>query len=335
MEKVLVTGATGYIGLHCVDQLLKQGYAVNGSVRSPERKDEIFEALKKNHTPTDNLNIFTFNLTEDAGWDEGMMGCDYVLHVASPISLDAQDEEYFVGPAVAGVERALKFAKKHQVKKVVLTSSVAAIFETTVLKQYYDESDWSDPNKPEINHYAKSKTLAEMAAWDFIKNEGNPFEFAVINPALVIGPSLSSDLGESNKAISLLVTGKMPITVPLQFGYVDVRDVASAHILAMQNPESNGERFALSEKDLWYKDVAKLLRTNGFNKAPKINLPKWAAKFLALFSNEIKFALPTIGRVRSVKNTSKAKDILGWDPRPAEDSILEVAEQIKTLDFIK
>ncbi len=118
MEKVLVTGATGYIGLHCVDQLLKQGYAVNGSVRSPERKDEIFEALKKNHTPTDNLNIFTFNLTEDAGWDEGIMGCDYVLHVASPISLDAQDEEYFVGPAVAGVERALKFAKKHQVKKV-------------------------------------------------------------------------------------------------------------------------------------------------------------------------------------------------------------------------
>ena len=335
MEKVLVTGATGYIGLHCIDQLLKQGYAVNGSVRSPDRKDEIYDSLNKNNTPTDNLSIYTFNLTDDEGWDEGMSGCDYLLHVASPISLDAQEEEYFVGPAVAGVERALKFAKKHQVKKVVLTSSVAAIFETTVLKQYYDESDWSDPNKPEINHYAKSKTLAEMAAWDFIKNEGNPFEFAVINPALVIGPSLSSDLGESNKAISLLVTGKMPITVPLQFGYVDVRDVASAHILAMQNPASNGERFALSEKDLWYEDVAKLLRTNGFNKAPKINLPKWAAKFLALFSNEIKFALPTIGRVRSVKNTSKAKDILGWDPRPAEDSILEVAEQIKALDFIK
>ena len=262
MEKVLVTGATGYIGLHCVDQLLKQGYAVNGSVRSPERKDEIFEALKKNNTPTDNLNIFTFILTEDAGWDEGMMGCDYVLHVASPISLDAQDEEYFVGPAVAGVERALKFAKKHQVKKVVLTSSVAAIFETTVLKQYYDESDWSDPNKSEIGHYAKSKTLAEMAAWDFVKNEGNPFEFAVINPALVIGPSLSGDLGESNKAISLLVGGKMPVTVPLQFGYVDVRDVAAAHILAMQNPASNGKRFALAEKDMWYEDVAKVLRDN-------------------------------------------------------------------------
>ena len=335
MERVLVTGATGYIGLHCVDQLLKQGYAVNGSVRSPERKDEIFEALKKNHTPTDNLNIFTFNLTEDAGWDEGMMGCDYVLHVASPISLDAQDEEYFVGPAVAGVERALKFAKKHQVKKVVLTSSVAAIFETTVLKQYYDESDWSDPNKPEINHYAKSKTLAEMAAWDFVKNEGNPFELAVINPALVIGPSLSGDLGESNKAVIMVATGKMPVSVPLQFGYVDVRDVAAAHILAMQNPSSNGERFALSEKDLWYKDVAKLLRDNGFDKAPRMNVPVWAAKILAKFNNELKSALPYIGRVRSIKNTSKAKDILGWSPRPAEESILEIANQVKDMGLIK
>ena len=127
----------------------------------------------------------------------------------------------------------------------------------------------------------------------------------------------------------------MPVTVPLQFGYVDVRDVAAAHILAMQNPSSNGERFALSEKDLWYKDVAKLLRKNGFDKAPKINLPKWTAKFLANFSNEIKFALPNIGRVRSVKNTSKAKDVLGWNPRPAEESILEIANQIKDMGLIK
>ena len=335
MEKVLVTGATGYIGLHCIQQLLDQGYAVNGSLRSLERKDEIFESLESNNTSTEHLKLFSFNLNEDDGWDEGMEGCDYLIHVASPIALERKSEDFFVKPAVAGVKRALKFAKKHKIKKVILTSSVAAIFHGIELKEYYDESDWSDPSKPEINHYAKSKTLAEMAAWDFVKNEGNPFELAVINPALVIGPTLSDDLGESNKAISLLVTGKMPITVPLQFGYVDVRDVASAHILAMQNPASNGERFALSEKDLWYEDVAKLLRANGFNKAPKINLPKWAAKFLAPFSSEIKFALPTIGRVRSVKNTTKAKDILGWEPRSAEESILEIAEQIKAMDLIK
>ena len=233
MEKVLVTGATGYIGLHCIDQLLKQGYAVNGSIRSPERKEEVFQALQKNNTSTEHLNLFTFNLTDDEGWDEGMAGCDYLLHVASPISISTKDEEFFVGPAVAGVNRAMKFAKKHNLKKVVLTSSVAAIFETTVLKQYYDESDWSDPNKKTINYYAKSKTLAEMAAWEYIKKEDNPFELAVINPALVIGPSLSGDLGESNKAIEMVVTGRMPVSVPLQFGYVDVRDVAAAHILAM------------------------------------------------------------------------------------------------------
>ena len=335
MEKVLVTGATGYIGLHCVQQLLNQGYAVNGSVRSPERKEEVFEALQKHNTPTENLNLYTFNLTEDDGWDEGMEGCDYLLHVASPIALENHNEDFFVKPAVAGVKRAFKYAKKHNVKKVVLTSSVAAIFDTLEEKTDYDETDWSDPENPSISHYAKSKTLAEKAAWDFVDNEDNPFELAVINPALVIGPSLSGDLGESNKAIAMVTTGKMPVAVPLQFGYVDVRDVAAAHVLAMQNSDSNGERFALAEKDLWYKDVAKVLRDNGFDKAPTFNVPVWLAKILANFSKELKVTLPYLGRVRSVKNTSKAKDILGWNPRPAEESIIDIAEQIKEMGLIK
>ena len=335
MEKVLVTGATGYIGLHCIHQLLNQGYAVNGSVRSPERKDEIFEALKNHNTSTENLNIFTFDLNDDQGWDQGMEGCDYLLHVASPIALENHDEDFFVKPAVAGVKRAMKFAKKHNVKKVVLTSSVAAIFETMETKSFYDETDWSDPENPAISHYSKSKTLAEKAAWEFVETENYPFELAVINPALVIGPSLSGDLGESNKAIVMVATGKMPVAVPLQFGYVDVRDVAAAHILAMQNPASNGERFALAAKDLWYKDVAKVLKSNGFDKAPTFAVPVWLAKILANFSKELKLTLPYLGRVRSVKNTSKAKDILGWKPRPAEESIIEIAQQIKDMGLIK
>lgn len=335
MEKVLVTGATGYIGLHCIQQLLDQGYAVNGSVRSPERKDEIYDALKKHNTSTENLSLFTFNLNEDDGWDEGMQGCDYLLHVASPIALQRHSEEFFVKPAVAGVKRALKFAKKHNIKKVVLTSSVAAIYHGMNLKEYYDESDWSDPENPNIDHYSKSKTLAERAAWNFVESEGNPFEFSVINPALVIGPSLSGDLGESNKAIEMVATGKMPVAVPLQFGYVDVRDVATAHISAMQNPASNGKRFALAEKDMWYEDVAKVLRDNGFDKAPRLSVPIWAAKIIAIFSAELKMALPYIGRVRSVRDATNAKEILGWKPRPAEESILATANQIKEMGLIK
>lgn len=335
MKKVLVTGATGFIGLHCIHQLLNQGYAVNGSLRSPKRKDEIIEALKNKNTPIENLNLFVFNLTEDNGWDEGMQGCDYLLHIASPLSVKAYDDDFFVKPAVAGVKRAFKFAKKHNIKKVVLTSSVAAIIETDEEKEYFDENDWSDINCREISSYAKSKTMAERAAWDFIKEHQNPFELAVINPALVTGPSLTGDLGESNKAIEMVVTGKMPVAIPMNFGFVDVRDVATAHILAMQNESSNGERFALSEKDLSYKEIAKILRDNGFKKAPRISVPIWIAKFLANFNKELKIAVPFMGKTRSLSKTSKAKDVLGWEPRPAEESIIDVANQIKEMGLIK
>jgi len=334
MSKVLVTGATGFIGLHCIQQLLSKGYEVNGTVRSLDREGEIRDGLLASGTSHSGLELFSVDLNSDEGWDEAMNGCEYVLHVASPISLEDQDEDYFVKPAVAGVKRALSFAKKHSVKKVVLTSSVAAIFDTMEKKSYYDENDWSDPENPAISHYSKSKTLAEKAAWEYVENEDNPFELAVINPALVTGPTLTGDLGESNKAVQMVAAGKMPVAVPLMFGYVDVRDVAAAHILAMENSASNGERFALAEKDLWYKDVAKLLRDNGFDKAPTIAIPVWLAKILANFSKELKLTLPYLGRLRSVKNTSKAKDILGWNPRPAEESILEVAKQMQEMGQI-
>ena len=334
MEKVLVTGATGYIGLHCIHQLLNQGYAVNGSVRSPERKNEVVDALHGHNASTEHLNLYTLNLTEDSGWDEAMEGCDFLLHVASPISLERTDEDYFIQPAIDGVKRALSFAKKYNIKKVVLTSSVAAIFDSLEKKDVYDESDWSDPNNPHISAYSKSKTLAEKAAWEFWKTEAHPFDLAVINPALVVGASISGDIGESNKAVEMVASGRMPVAVPLMFGYVDVRDVAAAHILAMQNPASNGERFALVEKDLWYTDVAKILRENGFDKAPTIGIPVWLAKILANFNKELKLTLPYLGRKRSIKNT-KAREKLGWNPRPAEESILDIANQMKELGMLK
>ena len=335
MEKVLVTGATGYIGLHCVHQLLNQGYAVNGTLRSPSRKQEIIDALQNANTSTENLNLFVLDLTSDEGWDESMKGCDYVLHVASPLSIDKTDEDFFIKPAVGGVNRAMHYAKKHQVKKVVLTSSVAAVFDSLDEKKYYDENDWSDPDNPDITPYNKSKTLAEKAAWEFVKKNNNPFALTVINPFLVIGPSLTDDLGESNIAIKLLVTGKVPFIIPLQFGFVDVRDVASAHLLALKNPNSDGERFILSESDLWYRDVAKILRSGNYKKIPKIELPVFFVKLLAPFNKMLGRIVKAIGRVRSVDKTTKAIDILQWKPRPIKESILETAKQIKDLGLIK
>ena len=176
--------------------------------------------------------------------------------------------------------------------------------------------------------------MAEKAAWEFVEREGRPFELAVINPALVVGASLSGDIGESNKAVEMVASGRMPVAVPLMFGYVDVRDVAAAHILAMQTPASNGERFALVEKDLWYKDVAKILRENGFERLQLLVFLFGLTKILANFNKELKLTLPYLGRKRSIKST-KAKEILGWNPRPAEESILNIANQMKDLGMLK
>ena len=230
-----------------------------------------------------------------AGNDEEIMPLIDVANVAC--GFHASDPNH--------MRKTVELAKKHNVKKVVLTSSVAAIFDTTEKKTDFDESDWSDPDNPAISAYSKSKTLAEMAAWEFVKNEDHPFELAVINPALVVGASISGDIGESNKAVEMVASGRMPVAVPLMFGYVDVRDVAAAHILAMQTPASNGERFALVEKDLWYTDVAKLLRENGYDKAPKIGIPVWLAKILANFNKDLKLTLPYLGRKRSIKRNHK------------------------------
>ena len=328
---VCVTGGSGFLGSWCVAKLLEKGYFVHTTVRSLEKANH----LMKLANAESNLKVFVADLLSPGSFDSAFSGCKAVLHVASPLALENHTEDYFVKPAVAGAKRALKFAKKHGVKKVVLTSSVAAIFETGEEKVFYDESDWSDPDNPNISNYAKSKTLAEKAAWEFLKEEGDPFDFAVINPALVIGPSLSGDLGVSNSAIEMVVTGKMPLAIPIQFGFVDVRDVATAHILAMQTDASNGERFALAERDLWYKDIAKILKDNGFDKAPKIAVPVWVAKILGNFNKQLKVASPFLGRVRSVVKATKAKDILGWKPRSSEESIIEIANQIKEMGLIK
>ena len=332
MEKVLVTGATGFIGLHCVQQLLDQGYQVNGTLRSIDRKDEVLESLKNHNTSVERLSLFEVDLLSDDGWDAAIEGCDYLLHIASPFVLTNESLEFFVKPAVEGATRALKFAQKHNVKKVVLTSSFAAIGDTFDGTQSFDESHWSDTTNDRMTFYAISKTLAEQAAWDYVKENNVDFKLSVINPTAVTGPSLSQDVGISNALILRMLNGSMPALAKIHFGYVDVRDVAKAHILAMTNSASDGGRFILSEKEMWMHETAKVLTDNGY-KAPSKILPNWSVKFIAIFNGDMVAVSKMAGKNRDCHST-KAKDILGWDPMPAEESILATAKQLKEFNLV-
>lgn len=332
MEKVLVTGATGFIGLHCIQQLLEQGYAVNGTLRSMQRESEVRESLEKHNTSTENLSLFPVDLMSDEGWDQAMESCDYLLHVASPFVLSNETEEFFVKPAVEGALRALKFADKHNIKKVVLTSSFAAVGDTFDGTTSFNETHWSDTSNDKMTFYSKSKTLAEKAAWDYVQENNVSFPLTVINPVGVLGPSLSDDVGISNSMILRMLNGSMPALAKIHIGIVDVRDVANAHILAMKNDQSNGERFIVSEKEMWMSDIANVLNANGY-KAPEKNMPNFLLKAMAMFKSDLKTISKMAGKQRDC-NTTKAIDVLGWKPISAEESILAAAKQITDYDLI-
>tara|TARA_B100000809_G_C15132652_1_gene529196 strand:- start:1420 stop:2421 length:1002 start_codon:yes stop_codon:yes gene_type:complete len=328
MKKVLVTGTTGFIGLHCVQQLLEKGFAVNGTLRSFDRKDEVINALSSHNTSTEHLSLFETDLLEDKGWDEAIEGCEYVLHVASPFVLTPESEDFFVKPAVEGSLRVLKLANKHKVKKLVLTSSFAAMVDTLEKKDSFDESDWSDPNKKGIRAYGKSKTLAEKAAWDYMASNTPSFSLTVINPVAVTGPSLSKDIGTSNSIVGQMINGNVPGTAKVHIGYVDVRDVAAAHITAMLNNQTDGERIIVFEKTLWMDEVATILRDAGFDKAPSKVMPKWAMQIMSIFKKDLKFIVPLINKKRHIHST-KATDLLHWEPISAEESIVATAKQLQ------
>ena len=332
MEKVLVTGATGFIGLHCIQQLLDQGYAVNGTLRSMQRESEVRQSLEKHNTSCENLTLYPVDLMSDEGWDEAMSGCDYLLHVASPFVLSNETEEFFVKPAVEGALRSLKFADKHDIKKVVLTSSFAAVGDTFDGTTSFNETHLSDTSNNKMTFYSKSKTLAERAAWDYVKDNDVSYQLTVINPVGVLGPSLSDDVGISNSMVLRMLNGSMPALAKIHIVIVDVRDVAKAHILAMKNTDSDGERFIVSEKEMWMSDIANVLNANGY-KAPEKNMPNLLLKVMALFKSDLKTISKMAGKQRDC-NTTKAKDVLGWNPITAEESILAAAKQIADYDLI-
>lgn len=308
-KTVLVTGGTGFVGVHIILQLLQKGYDVNTTLRSLNRKTEILNALRDGGiTDFKNLSFYEADLTNDAGWQEAVNGCAYVLHVASPFPLiQPEDENELIIPARDGALRVLKAARNAGVKRIVFTSSFAAVGYSNKTKDYvFSESDWTDENAP-LQPYIKSKTIAEKAAWNFIKNEGNGLELTVINPVGIFGQILGDIYPASyNGVIEALTKGDVKDTPAFTFGVVDVRDVADLHIKAMLQPKAKGQRFlATSDGVVSFYDIAQLIKKERPEKAADIApLQPISNDYYIKISNE------------------KARKILDWEPRSKEDAIL-------------
>ena len=333
MEKVLVTGSTGFIGLHCIHQLIEKGYSVNGTLRSKSREEEVRSSLKKANLSDANLSLYECDLMSDDGWEKAIDGCDYVLHIASPFINGLPDhEDELIKPALTGTQRILKLsATNPQIKKIIITSSFAAVGDTFNGQTVFNESDWSDPNNNKISAYNKSKTLAEKSAWDFM--ESNPsFKLTVINPVGVIGPMLSDDIGISNLFVKKILDGSTPGNPGLHIGFVDVRDVARAHVDSIKNEKSDNKRIILSKDEIWVSELSEILRNLGY-KAPKRNIPKWLISVLSLFDKQLGGLIPMIGKVRNIES-SIFSEVFDWELISIEESAKVTAEQLKSMNQI-
>ncbi|HTA58006.1 MAG TPA: aldehyde reductase, partial [Candidatus Baltobacteraceae bacterium] len=340
-QTVLVTGGSGFIGAHCIIQLLAAGYEVRTTVRNLKREGDVRAMLKVGGAePGNRLTFFAADLENDAGWSEAVAGCDFVLHVASPLppSVPKHEDELIV-PAREGTLRVLRASRDAGVKRVVLTSSFAAIgYGHKVREAPFTEADWTDPNGDDVAPYTKSKTLAERAAWDFLAREGGALELSVVNPVAVFGPVLGPDYSASILLVQKMMDGAMPGTPRLHFGAVDVRDVADLHLRAVKNPAASGERFlAVAGDFLTMLDIAKILKARLgplAKRVPSREFPNWMIRLAALRDPAIKLILPELGKKKNATN-EKALRLLGWAPRSNEEAIVATAESLVRLGLLK
>ncbi len=330
---VLVTGGSGFIAVHTILKLLEKGYRVRATLRSMNRQDEVRAMLTNGGIKNfEHLSFIETDLMSDRNWEEAVKGATYVIHTASPTPNKVYNHENeMIQPACEGVLRVLLAARDEGVKRVVLTSAFGAIGVGHINhKGPYTEEDWSNTNVP-IHEYQKSKTLSEKAAWKFIRKEGNGLEFATVNPVAVMGPILGRDYSHSNDTIRKMLEGKMKYVPKIYSDYVDVRDVADLHILAMEKPEANNERFiASSSENISFLDISKMLKKhlgNEVKKLPKGELPNILVRTVAIFNPKIRMVSSLLGQDMSTSN-EKAKKVLGWQPRSAEEAIVATAKSM-------
>jgi dihydroflavonol-4-reductase len=340
MSKVLVTGGSGFVGGHVILQLLEAGHEVRTSVRSLAKEQAVRDTLAQaGATNLDQLSFVAADLEKDDRWAEAVTGCDYVQHVASPFPLaQPKDENDLIRPAVDGTLRVLRAARDAGVKRVVLTSSFAAIgYGHGDQAAAYTEADWTNVDGPAVQPYMKSKTLAERAAWDFVEREGNGLELAVVNPVGIFGPVLNEDLSTSIEIIKRMLEGGLPGAPRLYFGVVDVRDVAGMQVRAMTAPEAKGERFlAVAGDPVSIYDMSVILQQGMGEKAAKAKLrqiPDWLMRIMALFNPLAREAGPRLG-IRAAASNTKARELLGWQFRSNEEAIVASGESLVRLGIV-
>lgn len=343
MITVLLTGASGYIGKHIALQLLNQGYNVRASVRSLTKSDEVKAALSPHLLDSKALNsqlsFVELDLEKDSGWEAALKGVDVLMHTASPIPISSpKDENDLIRPAVDGTLRALNAAKSSGVKRVILTSSNAAVYgcDLPAGKSQYDETMWTDVNHP-IGRvaYTKSKTLAEKAAWDFVNNQAPEIELTTINPVLVLGAPLDKNFGSSISVVERILKGKDPMLPDLKFSVVDVRDVARMHVESIKNNSTKGERILAASETISFVAIAKFLKSiYPKSKAKTAQAPTFLIKFLSNFDGDIKAILPILGKPMITRG-EKAKRIFGINFIPVEVTLRESADYLIKNGFVK
>ena len=326
---VLVTGGSGYIAGFLIRQLIAEGWRVHTTIRSLSREAEVRRVLAVDDA---RLNFFAADLLNDAGWADAVAGCSHVAHVASPLPAGAvRHEDDLIVPAREGALRALRFAKAAGVERFVMTSSVAAIAYGHGSKSAtFSEADWTDVNGPQVHAYAKSKTLAERAARDWMAANGGDMVYCTINPAAVLGPVLGPDFSASIEVVKRLTSGSLPGLPDFGFGVVDVRDVADLHVRALTAQGMAGERFIACGPFLMMAEVAAVLRERmgpEARKVPTRKLPDLLLKAVAVFDPTVRMVTGELGK-RRVTPSDHARETLGWTPRPVADTIVDTARSL-------
>ena len=332
MKNILVTGGTSYIGKHVIAQLIEKDYSVRTTVRDKSKVEEIKSDIEKHLNKQISLDVHIADLLNDDGWEDALKGCDAIIHVAGPFPMSYEGgEKELTGPHQDGAMRVFRFAKDLGINRIVLTSSVASIWNDSTVEdtvRYIDETSWSNLNDDNLDAYTKGKALKEKAAWDFVA-ENDSIKLTTILPSVVLGPGIGSPVRRGSMEYMLMLINKeMPVAPPLKHGIVDVRDVAKIHIDALENDESIGKRVIITENTYWVRELSEMLNKHGHN-APTFTPPVFLVKFLANFDKTIKPVKPLLG-VDISFNTEVAKSVLKYDPIPIEKTIEDTCEFLST-----